>query len=76
MTMQELVPLVGKIAGIKTPTRNLPFPLLYLLAGVQELYAHITGKPILLSLATVRLMRKEAGRSHFNHAKKVRNNFS
>jgi dihydroflavonol-4-reductase len=69
MTMQELVPLVGKIAGIKTPTRKLPFPLLYLLASVQELYARITGKPILLSLATVRLMRKEAGRSHFNHAK-------
>ncbi|WP_018905331.1 SDR family oxidoreductase [Variovorax paradoxus] len=69
MTMQELVPLVGKIAGIKTPTRHLPFPLLYLLAAVQELYARTTGKPILLSLATVRLMRKEAGRSHFNHTK-------
>ena len=69
MTMQELVPLVGKIAGIKTPTRNLPFPLLYLLAAAQELYARVSGKPILLSLATVRLMRKEAGRSHFNHTK-------
>lgn len=69
MTMQELVPLLGKIAGIKTPTRNLPFSLLYLLAAAQELYARISGKPILLSLATVRLMRKEAGRSHFNHTK-------
>lgn len=69
MTMQELVPLVGKIAGIKTPTRHFPFPLLYLLAAAQELYARISGKPILLSLATVRLMRKEAGRSHFNHTK-------
>jgi len=69
MTMQELVPLVGKIAGIKTPTRHLSFALLYLLAAVQELYARISGKPILLSLATVRLMRKEAGRSHFNHTK-------
>lgn len=69
MTMQELVPLVGKIAGIKTPTRNLPFPLLYLLAAAQEIYARVSGKPILLSLATVRLMRKEAGRSHFNHSK-------
>ena len=69
MTMQELVPLVGKIAGIKTPTSNLPFPLLYFLAAAQELYAKISGKPILLSLATVRLMRKEAGRSHFIHTK-------
>lgn len=69
MTMQELVPLVGQIAGIKTPTRNLPFLLLYLLAAAQELYAKISGQPILLSLATVRLMRKEAGRSHFIHTK-------
>lgn len=69
MTMKELVPLLGQIAGIKTPTRNLPFWLLYLLASVQELYARISGKPILLSLATVKLMRKEARRSHFNHTK-------
>ena len=69
MTMQELVPLLGKIAGIKTPTNNLPFLLLYFLAAAQEVYAKISGKPILLSLATVRLMRKEAGRSHFIHTK-------
>jgi dihydroflavonol-4-reductase len=69
MTMQELVPLVGQIGGVKTPTRNLPFLLLYFLSAAQELYAKISGRPILLSLATVRLMRKEAGRSHFIHTK-------
>ena len=72
MTMRELVPLLGKIAGVKTPTRDLPLPILYILAALQELYARITGKPILLSLATVRLMLKEAGRTHFNHAKSER----
>ena len=72
MTMQELVPLLGRIAGVKTPTRNLPLPLLYGMAAVQELYARISGKPILLSLATVRLMVREAGRTHFNHAKSER----
>ncbi|NHZ94687.1 SDR family oxidoreductase [Massilia sp. CCM 8734] len=72
MTMRQLVPMLGKIAGVKTPARDLPLPLLYALAAVQELYARITGKPVLLSLATVRLMVKEAGRSHFNHAKSER----
>lgn len=72
MTMRELVPLLGRIAGVKTPTRDLPLPLLFILATVQELYARISGKPVLLSLATVRLMRKEAGRTHFNHAKSER----
>lgn len=72
MTMRELVPLLGGIAGVKTPTRALPLALLYALAGVQELYARATGRPILLSLATVRLMVREAGRTHFDHAKSAR----
>ena len=72
MTMGELVPLLGRLAAVKTPTRRLPLPLLYALAGAQELYARISGKPVLLSLATVRLMVKEAGRSHFDHAKSER----
>jgi dihydroflavonol-4-reductase len=72
MTMRQLVPLLGKIANVRTPTRELPLPLLYALAAVQEIYARISGRPILLSLATVRLMVKEAGRSHFNHAKSER----
>ncbi|HWW68320.1 MAG TPA: SDR family oxidoreductase [Duganella sp.] len=72
MTMRQLVPLLGQIANVKTPTRALPVPLLYALAAVQEVYARVTGRPILLSLATVRLMVKEAGRTHFNHAKSER----
>lgn len=72
MTMRQLVPLLGKIAHVKTPTRELPLALLYTLAAVQEIYARISGRPILLSLATVRLMVKEAGRTHFDHAKSER----
>lgn len=72
MTMRELLPLLGKVAGVRTPTRVLPVALLYLLAAAQELYARVSGQPVLLSLATVRLMVREAGRSHFNHAKSER----
>ena len=66
------MPLLGKIANVKTPTRALPLPLLYALAAVQEMYARISGRPVLLSMATVRLMVKEAGRTHFNHSKSER----
>ncbi|THU05129.1 SDR family oxidoreductase [Lampropedia puyangensis] len=69
MTMSELVPLLGQLCNVKTPRKTIPGPLLMVLAGMQEMYARITGKPILLSLATVRLMRKEANRTHFNHTK-------
>jgi dihydroflavonol-4-reductase len=41
-------------------------------ATLQEAYARLSGKPVLLSMATVRLMVKEANRSHFNHTKSER----
>ncbi|WP_372438177.1 SDR family oxidoreductase [Pseudomonas chlororaphis subsp. aureofaciens] len=69
MTMAELVPVLGRIAGVKTPTRHVPLPLLYTLAAVQELYARLTGRPILLSMATLRLLVREKDRTRFNHRK-------
>ena len=69
LTMRQLVPLLGRIAGVKTPARQLPLPALYLLAAVQEVYARLTGKPILLSMATVRLLVREENRTSFNHRK-------
>ncbi|CAM4183241.1 hypothetical protein KESI111651_06830 [Kerstersia similis] len=72
MTMRELVQRLGELAGVKTPSRMLPLPLLYALAGLQEIYARLSGKPILLSLATVKLMRREAERTHFNPEKSAR----
>lgn len=72
MTMAELIPLIGQIADVPTPRRKLPVALLYLIAGIQELIAGLSDKPALLSFATVRLMLKEAGRSHFNPLKSQR----
>ncbi|VVN78257.1 hypothetical protein PS687_06008 [Pseudomonas fluorescens] len=67
--MRQLVPLLGRIADVKTPSRQLPLPVLYLLAAVQETYAYLTGKPILLSMATLRLLIREEHRTSFNHRK-------
>ncbi|TWC22605.1 nucleoside-diphosphate-sugar epimerase [Pseudomonas sp. SJZ085] len=69
MTMGQLVPVLGRIAGVKTPSRQLPLPLLYAFATVQEIYARLTGKPILLSLATLRLVIREEHRTCFNPRK-------
>ena len=69
LTMRQLVPLLGRIADVKTPSRQLPLPVLYLLAAVQETYAYLTGKPILLSMATLRLLIREEHRTSFNHRK-------
>lgn len=69
LTMRQLVPALGRIAEVKTPARQLPLPVLYLLAAVQEVYARLTGKPVLLSMATVRLLVREEHRTGFNPRK-------
>ena len=71
-TMRDLIPMIGKVAGVRVPTRSIPMLMLYGIAGVQEVYARITGKPILLSLATVKLMAQEGDRTRFDHAKSKR----
>lgn len=69
LTMGELLPMVGDALGVAVPKRRMPMAMLYLVAGISELRARITGKPVLLSWAAARAMASENERSHFNHAK-------
>ncbi len=71
-TMRELFALLEKVGGVKAPTRPVPQFMLYALAAGSEAWARITKKPILLSLATVRLISREADRTHFNPQKSKR----
>ncbi len=72
MTIGELIRLVGHVVNVKVPILELPMFLLYAVASVQELWARVSGKPVLFSLATARLIANEADRSRFNHAKSER----
>ena len=64
--MKDLVSMIGHYANVETPTKTMPMPLLYCIAFLQELYCKFTGKPILLSLASVRLMASQYDRTHFS----------
>ncbi|MBI0169831.1 MULTISPECIES: SDR family oxidoreductase [Bartonella] len=64
--MKDLVSMIGHYANVKTPTKTMPMPLLYCIAFLQELYCKFTGKPILLSLASVRLVASQYDRTHFS----------
>lgn len=57
--VSDLIPLVGKLANVRTPTRHVPMTLLFVLAAFQELGARMFGKPALLSMAAVKLMKSE-----------------
>ncbi|GGY29974.1 SDR family oxidoreductase [Paludibacterium paludis] len=69
MDMGELLPLLAEQLGVKAPVRRIPLPVLWLLAAANELFARITGRPVLLSWALVSTMASENDRSRFDPAK-------
>ena len=72
MTMPEVLGAYEKVTGIASPRRRIPAALLYVTAAVSEVKARLTGQAVLLSLATVRLMMREADRTRFDHRKSER----
>lgn len=72
MHMREVMQAYEAATGVKAPTRSLPAALLWSIAYLQEFGARLTGKPALLSLATVRTMRAEYDRSRFSSEKTQR----
>jgi dihydroflavonol-4-reductase len=69
MGMRELMGVYERVTGVKAPTRSIPGAALMAIAGLAELGGKISGKPVLISRSTVKLMLREAERTRFNHAK-------
>jgi dihydroflavonol-4-reductase len=69
MDMGELTQLLSKLTGIPAPTRRIPASLLYAVAYASELYSRVCRKPILMSVGSIKLLTREAGKTQFNPAK-------
>jgi dihydroflavonol-4-reductase len=72
MSMFDVAAGLERATGTKAPRRHIPLGLLFVIAAGYEAYARITGKPVLISLAAVRLLARENERSHMNHTKSER----
>ena len=55
--------------GYAHPDGSSALSLLYALAGVNEAWHFVSRKPVLISLAAVRLMAHERGRQHYDSTK-------
>jgi len=72
LDMREFLAMLERITGVPAPRRAIPLPLLWPLAAVSEAWSRVSGRPVLLGLASVRLIAREAGRTRFDHAKSAR----
>ncbi|BCH62006.1 oxidoreductase (plasmid) [Agrobacterium vitis] len=69
MTMADLLPLIAQVSGTNAPTRRIPLIFLYMIGAGNELYARLTGKPVLLSWAMARTVATENDRSRYDPAR-------
>ncbi|AJC19620.1 SDR family oxidoreductase [Pandoraea pulmonicola] len=74
ISMAGLLQAMEAVSGVPAPRRKLPRVMLYAIAFAQEAYARLTGRPVLLSLATVQNMANDYGRRF--SAEKIRREFN
>jgi nucleoside-diphosphate-sugar epimerase len=72
MTMAEIFATLEKVSGVPAPRSKFPMAALYLIGGLSELQARLTGTPALLSWATVQLIAHEGSRNEYDHTKSER----
>lgn len=72
LDMRDFLAIMERVTGVPAPRRSIPLPLLWPLAAVSEGWARLSGRPVLLGLASVRLIAREAERTRFDHAKSAR----
>jgi dihydroflavonol-4-reductase len=66
-SMADLSNKLQEISGVPHPKRSVPMSAVFVIAACNELYARLTRRPVLLSLASARLMAQEANRTEFDH---------
>lgn len=72
MTVTEICRCLETVSGVKAPSLSLPLPVLHVVGAAFEAWARVSGKPVLMSLASVRLMAQERGRTRFDSSKAER----
>lgn len=72
MTVADFFSVLERVSGVRAPERRVPAGVLYAIAAVNELVARATGRPALLSWASVRSIISEADRSRYDPGKSER----
>ena len=70
--MSEALALLEQITGVPAPRRTLPMPVVALVALLNEAWARLSGKPVLLSWMTYRTLRREARLVNFDSSRAQR----
>lgn len=71
-SLAEEYAILERVTGVVAPTRRVPMRLLGAVALVQEAWARLSGRPVLLGLATYRLLRDDGPHGRFDSSRAER----
>lgn len=71
-SLAEEYAILERVTGVAAPTRRVPMWLLGAVALLQEAWARLSGRPVLLGLATYRLLRDDGPHGRFDSSRAER----
>jgi dihydroflavonol-4-reductase len=72
MTAGEFLACLECVSGVRVPPRKIPVLLMVLAAAAGESWARLTGKPVMLGMAAMRLLHQRVEHLQFNPEKSRR----
>jgi nucleoside-diphosphate-sugar epimerase len=72
LQLAEAYRLLERVTGVAAPRRRIPTALLAVVATANELWARLSGRPVLIGLATYRTLREEGPYSLYDSSKAER----
>jgi len=70
--LAEAYRLMEHATGAAAPTRRIPFTVLAAVAAANEVWARLSGRPVLIGLATYRNLREEGPHNRYDSSKAER----
>jgi nucleoside-diphosphate-sugar epimerase len=62
----EAYEILARATGVPAPRRRVPYALLAIVAAANELWARVSGRPVLIGLATYRNLREEGPHNRYD----------
>jgi len=64
--LREAYAILDRVTGVTAPKRRIPYPLLALVAAANEAWARLSGRPVLIGLATYQNLREQGAHNRYD----------
>ena len=70
--MSQAYDVLERVTGVPAPRRKLPFPVVAAVALANEAWARVSGRPVLIGLATYQNLRETGPHNRYDSSKAER----